>query len=95
MNWQDILVAHGLSIVTTIVAGAMAWQKMKDRHDEHQRRISSIEEKSECYDELSTRLAVITNELQWIKRELERRINGHPGDGRRDDRGGKGNPKDD
>lgn len=85
MNWETALGAYGLSIATMLVGGAMAWQKVKDHGEENKRRLTLVEERLDCLEELGTKLAVLTNEIGWINRELARRGNGHDRKGRHDD----------
>ena len=70
------IVVSGMSLLTTVIGGAMGWQKIRDRSDENKRRIDNLEERSEVHDGLVTKLAVLGERLDWIKEELKRRRNG-------------------
>jgi len=78
MNTGEIvaLLVSVSSLLTVIVGGAMAWQKIKDRSDENKRRIEELESRSECHDQLKGRLEVFANDLKWIGEELKRRRDG-------------------
>jgi hypothetical protein len=87
MNWTGIIIANGATLLITMLGGAMAWQRVKDRCDENERRIEALEAQLACYEELYTKLAVLANDLQWIQKELVRRSNGRAGNGGQFDQG--------
>jgi hypothetical protein len=78
MNSGEIvaLLISVVSLMSTIIGGAMAWQKIKDRSDENKRRIDELESRSECHDQLKVRLEVLANDIKWIGDELKRKRNG-------------------
>jgi hypothetical protein len=78
MNTGEIasLLVSMASLLTVIVGGAMAWQKIKDRSDENKRRIEELESRSECHDQLKVRLEVFATNVEWIREELNRRRDG-------------------
>lgn len=71
MNWTEILIANGLTIVGTIAVGAMAWQKIKDRSDENSRRIEELEKRCDAYDAFAERFATVSNDIKWITKTLD------------------------
>lgn len=73
-----------VSLLSTIIIVATAWQKIKDRSDENKRRIEELESRSECHDQLKIRLEVLANDIKWIGDELKRKRNGDSNHGRND-----------
>jgi len=77
--------AHGLSMGAMVIAGAMAWQKIKDRSGENERRIEELENRCNTYDEFAERFATISNDIKWITKTIdERRKSGSTEHVRRD-----------
>lgn len=81
-----------LSPVGTVIAVAMAWQKLKDRSDENKRRIEKLESDGVCYEALATKLTALSTDIGWIKRDLDlyRRTNGGSGHSGSHGKGGQG-----
>jgi hypothetical protein len=75
MNTVEILAVavSVVSLLTTVVGGAMAWQKIKDNREDDRRRLDEIEERTDGHDGLTLKLAVLVERLDWIQRELRRR----------------------
>lgn len=71
MNWPEIIMAHGLSAAATVIAGAMAWQKIKDRSDENKRRLEELECRCDDFAKFAERFATIANDIKWITKTLD------------------------
>ncbi len=73
MNTGDIvaLAMAVISLLSTFVGGAMAWQKIKDRSDENRKRVDELEKRLGEHDGLTTKLAVLSERLVWIQRQFK------------------------
>lgn len=87
MSAIDIIgiVVSGISLLTTVIGGGMAWQKIKDRSDENRRRVDELERRIGAHDGLTTKLAVLAERLIWIQRQLGVRNGGGTEHRKRDD----------
>lgn len=86
------ILVSGVSLMTTVVGGAMAWQKIKDRSSENAKRIcetderiDKLSERIDVHDGLVTKLAVLSERLEWIQKELSRRNGRGTGNHQHDD----------
>jgi len=75
--------AHGLSLGVTVIAGAAAWGKIRERIDESGRRIRQLEYRCDEFDELAVRFAKLSTDIGWIKELLSQRRDNAAGDERR------------